>query len=244
MNLPYELKKLAMKPYTAWRRWRQGEQDPFMKAALELHYYRPAFYRFIGAFLQNRHILHEAALTENSVALDVGAYRGDWSREIFERYGCGIYAFEPNPETFRELEAATENRWQNLPYGLSDRTEEVRFSLKGMGSSAFNRGNEEDKLAHTPAQLKAVDQAWGDLGLEQVDLMKINIEGGEFPLLERMEETGLLAMVDTYLIQFHEWYPGAYRRRRRIRHALAKTHQLVWDYHFVWERWERKPVTG
>ena len=174
----------------------------------------------------------------------MGAYRGDWSREIFERYGCGIYAFEPNPETFRELEAATENRWQNLPYGLSDRTEEVRFSLKGMGSSAFNRRNEEDSLERTPAQLKAVDQAWCDLGLEQVDLMKINIEGGEFPLLERMEETGLLAMVDTYLIQFHEWHPGAYRRRRRIRHALAKTHQLVWDYHFVWERWERKPVTG
>ena len=40
-------------------------------------------------------------------------------------------------------------------------------------------------------------------------------------LLERMAETGLLRAVDTYLVQFHEWHPGAYRRRRGIRRALA-----------------------
>jgi hypothetical protein len=70
--------------------------------------------------------------------------------------------------------------------------------------------------------------------------MKINIEGAEFPLLERMIETELLKQVDCFMIQFHEWHPGAYHRRREIRKALRKSHKLDWDYHFVWEKWSVK----
>ena len=73
-----------------------------------------------------------------------------------------------------------------------------------------------------------------------VDLMKINIEGSEFPLLERMIDCDLLGEVRCFLIQFHEWHPGAYRRRRRIQRALAKTHTKVWDYPFIWEKWQRR----
>jgi hypothetical protein len=70
--------------------------------------------------------------------------------------------------------------------------------------------------------------------------MKINIEGAEFPLLERMIECNLLRKVDCFLIQFHEWHPGAYKRRRKIRKALSESHRLVWDYHFIWEKWVLK----
>lgn len=70
--------------------------------------------------------------------------------------------------------------------------------------------------------------------------MKINIEGGEFELLERMAEVDLLPKVDTFLIQFHEAVRGSHRRRRRIRKALAKTHRNTWDYYFAWERWDRQ----
>jgi hypothetical protein len=69
--------------------------------------------------------------------------------------------------------------------------------------------------------------------------MKINIEGGEYELLSRMAETGLMPKVDTYLIQFHEWMRGSHSMRREIRRELAKTHRPTWDYRFIWERWDR-----
>ncbi len=50
----------------------------------------------------------------------------------------------------------------------------------------------------------------------------------------------MLPDVRLFLIQFHEWLPGAYYRRWKIRSKLRKTHRLKWDYHFVWECWERK----
>ena len=88
-------------------------------------------------------------------------------------------------------------------------------------------------------EIAAVDRIWDELKLGQVDLMKINIEGAEFPLLDKMIKADLLNKVDCYMIQFHEWHPGAYRKRRRIREELSKTHRLEWEYYFVWEKWVR-----
>ena len=59
----------------------------------------------------------------------------------------------------------------------------------------------------------------------------------QFPLLEKMIEADLLRNVDCFMIQFHEWHPGAYGRRKKIQKELSKTHRLLWDYHFVWEKW-------
>jgi len=88
-----------------------------------------------------------------------------------------------------------------------------------------------------------IAQCWERLCLERVDLMKINIEGAEYALLERMIETGLTERVGSFMIQFHEWHPGAYRRRRKVRQALAETHSSVWNYDFVWEKWDRREST-
>jgi hypothetical protein len=101
----------------------------------------------------------------------------------------------------------------------------------------FFDGNEKKGVPSVEVQIKDIDNAWKSLALNHVDLMKINIEGAEFPLLERMIEMDLLQNVGCFLIQFHEWHPGAYHRRKNIRKALSKTHRLVWDYHFVWEKW-------
>jgi FkbM family methyltransferase len=236
----YQLKKALMTPYTSYMRRTKGEQDKFMRAALELHYYRPAFFRFIAATVKNRDILHQADLGADSIVLDVGAYFGHWSRRLYDLYGCQIYAFEPVPGTYRRLLKESSGNWNCQPYGLGERTEQTRFSLNSMGASAFELGRRDRSPKYTTVDLRDISEVWRELDLDRVDLMKINIEGGEFPLLERMADTELLGKVNSFLIQFHEWHPGAYHRRRRLRRRLRKTHQLQWDYPFVWEYWKRK----
>lgn len=239
---PYELKKMLMLPRKLYMRRREKLEPGFMRSALELHYYRPAFYKWLGARSRDENILHTADLDENSVVLDVGAYIGEWAQDMRQRYNCTIHAFEPEPRNYRQLEkrTASDERILAHGYGLGDRDETVRMSLEFLGSTAFGeiegvRGKDWDE-----ARIRDVATLWPDLGLDRVDMMKVNIEGGEFPLFERMIECDLLGSVDCYLIQFHEWHPGAYRRRRRIQKALARTHRLEWDYHFVWEKWVRR----
>ena len=75
--------------------------------------------------------------------------------------------------------------------------------------------------------------------IDEIDLIKINIEGGEFELLERMFEQGLVAKCKNIQIQFHDFFPEAKSLRQDIRERLKETHHLTYDYYFVWENWER-----
>lgn len=238
---PYNLKKAVLYPYTAYKRHRENLESGFLKSALDLHYYRPTFYQWLNAINADGDLLHEANLNSDSLVLDVGAYFGQWAEEMVQRYNCRILAFEPDPINFGKLQQSALRNPSISPmeFGLSDRNELARMSLEFLGSTIYT----DDKSSQTgnwaEVEIRDIKNVWQDLGLERVDLMKINIEGAEFPLLERMIETGLLAKVDTYLIQFHEWHPGAYRRRKKIRRALEKNFRPVWDYHFIWEKWEK-----
>ncbi|MGC1507625.1 FkbM family methyltransferase [Ketobacter sp.] len=231
-----------MKPRTLIMRHKEKHLTGFTKAALELHYYRPSLYKFYRAEENNPHLLHEADLGPESLVLDVGAYNGDWAKKLIKRYNPTVLAFEPDPGNYNALKKK-ESEYPKLtaiPYGISDKNEASEIQLSHMGSSIFDIPNASGELKTATIQLHAVDTVWKDLDLKKVSLMKINIEGGEFPLLERMIDTDLIKEVESFMIQFHEWHPGAYHRRRKIRKALAKTHNCVWDYHFVWEKWDRK----
>ncbi len=238
----YTLKKLALSPYTSYMRYRERESTGFIKSALELHYYRPAFYRFIQAKIEQPDILHAHSLGPDSIVLDVGAYTGQWAEKILQSYQCRVYAFEPNPQTFVQLAEKSKQfpGLETLNYGLGGESMTAEITLRGLGSTVFDSREVDRSSAREQATILSVDEAWDSLALDRVKLMKINIEGAEFDLLERMIESELLDKVDCFMIQFHEWHPGAHLRRRRIRRVLARTHQLDWDYHFVWEKWTRR----
>jgi FkbM family methyltransferase len=237
----YEIKKALLYPRTLYMRNKEKVLTGFIKTALELHYYRPSFYDFIAATVVNKNILHEANLDENSVVIDVGAFTGEWTQHIVERYNPTIYAFEPDPINYKQLQekAATNSKLIPLFYGIGDTNEKVKISLKGLGSSIFKEADKTDNIKTAITEIKSIECVWQELELTTVDLMKINIEGAEFPLLEKMIEEDLLKNVDSFMIQFHEWHPRAYSRRKRILKELSKTHKMVWDYNFVWEKWDR-----
>jgi len=235
----YQIKKAVLWPRTMFMRWKYRNSSGPMKAMLELHYYRPALLEFVGATLFNKHLLHEADLSANSVVVDVGAFTGSWAQHIVDRYNPTIFAFEPNPRSFESLvaKAAVNPKLHALQYGLGDKDVTVEFTLNGLGSSMCDERSGHAGMERIKVEIAAVDRVWSELDLGRVDLMKINIEGAEFPLLDKMIETGLLENVNCFLIQFHEWHPGAYKKRRQIHAELSRTHRLEWDYHFVWEKW-------
>jgi len=228
-----------MYPRKVYMRHKENLEPGFMRSAMELHYYRPAFYKWLGAISANRNLLHEVAIDSNSVVLDAGAYTGEWAQEIMNRYNPTIHAFEPDPRNYKQLEKKTHSNSRLIPYnfGLGEKNETVRMALEHLGSSIFSDTSGKKGVPWAEVQIKDIAETWQALSLDRVEFMKINIEGAEFPLLERMIETDLLKKVDCFMIQFHEWHPGAYGRRRKIRKELSKTHRLVWDYHFIWEKW-------
>jgi len=238
----YQIKKVVMYPRKLYMRRKENLEPGFLRSALELHYYRPAFYKWMAAISANGGLLHEANIDSNSVVLDAGAYTGEWAQEIMDRYNPTIHAFEPDPRNYRQLEKRAQVNSRLVPYnfGLGDKNERVRMTQEFLGSAAITAAGEKKGVPSVEVEIKDIADIWKSLAFGRIDLMKINIEGAEFPLLERMIATDLLQSVNCFMIQFHEWHPGAHRRRRKIRKTLRKTHRLEWDYHFVWEKWVLK----
>jgi FkbM family methyltransferase len=246
----YRTKRWLLRPLTARRRRRARDFGPHMHAMLEAHDYRPAMLRFVEATRRQPDILVDVDLPGTAVVLDVGAYEGTWSRAVLDRAAARgaepprIHAFEPVPAAVtmfrRALGSAASVELH--PFGLGGRDRHQTMSVSGHGSSLYVDPAAPSVLATADVELRDIDGVLTELGVERVDLVKINIEGGEYELLDRMHDTGWLARTGTLIIQFHEFAPDAYRARRRNRRQLAQTHRCTWDYPWVYERWDPRPT--
>jgi FkbM family methyltransferase len=174
-------------------------------------------------------------LRPESVVLDVGGYRGDWAAQVCDRFGCTVHVFEPIAEFADGLRRRFAGRAGVTvhAFGLAGRTREERFTLAADGSSSL-RGGEGPV-----SRLSAASEVFDALGLARVDLMKVNIEGGEYELIEHLLDRGLIARIERLQVQFHDFVPDAARRMRELQARLARTHALEWQYEFVWESWRR-----
>lgn len=235
----YAAKKALLAPRTARRRRAAGEMADTTRQIFELSYYSDATFGFLEATMENPEILVDADLDEQSVVLDVGAFVGQWCEKVAHRYGATVHAFEPAPQAVAALERrlGDDPRIVAHAVGLGARDETLAMEIHGPGSTVYTGGSVDGDLEQV--ELRDVAAVLDDLDVDRVDLMKVNIEGGEYDLFDRLIETDWLPRIRTVLIQFHEWHPGAYRRRFRIRRALARHHDEVWNYPWIWEKWQR-----
>jgi FkbM family methyltransferase len=178
-------------------------------------------------------------LTPQSIVLDVGGYEGGWAHEIDSRYGCTIHVFEPVPEfaeNIRQRFAGRPNIHIHV-FGLSDRTSNATIFLDKDSTSVHkSRGTPIPILLRNPAEVLAEL----NLANRDIDLIKINIEGSEYELLPHLVDTGLISRLRDIQVQFHDFVPNASERMQNVHDQLSKTHDLTWQYRFVWDNWRRK----
>lgn len=179
-------------------------------------------------------------LTCQSTVFDVGGHRGYFVREIIARYDPHAYVFEPVPEFCEQLvkQFRLNPKIKICDYGLSNVDSVTHMTIADEDSSIYMAGDTQ-----TTVRLRDIQTVVRELGIKQIDLIKINIEGGEYVLLQRMLETGLVSICENIQIQFHRFYPYSQKLRFEIRAALQETHFATYDYPFVWENWRKRPVS-
>lgn len=235
----FKLKKVLLYPYVCIQRRIQRNREHQERMVLEVFNYSPQIFRF----LKKVELLYNHALDRDSLVIDVGGFTGEWAREMQRRYNPKMHVFEPNPNMLVHLNEAflKSETVQVHTYGLSDRDSATVLLLKGPGSSVYKHpGIKEGNHATASIQLRNIETVFDELAIKRVQLFKINIEGGEYPLLYRMLDLNLTARCEQILVQFHEWYPWARWHRWNIGRKLRKTHKRVWCYPFIWEKWVLK----
>lgn len=180
-------------------------------------------------------------LNTKSIVFDVGGYIGDYSEEINKKFGCKVYLFEPVPTFFNICSRRFRDNKSIvcLKYGLSSHSNFIDICLDDNASSfkRFNPGHEIQK-----AELKDICEVFNEFKLKKIDLIKINIEGGEFDLLPAIINSGLINKIEFIQIQFHNFIKDSNNKRDEIRESLKKTHEEIWCYDFVWESWRAKKL--
>jgi FkbM family methyltransferase len=179
-------------------------------------------------------------LNSESIVFDVGGYRGDWCNEIVLKYDCYIHVFEP-VKLYAQLikdRFILNDKVKVNDFGLSDKTIETVFCVSEESSSVFKLQNKS--YLNEAVILRDIYEYISKNSIVTIDLMKINIEGGEFSLLNRIIDTGLISKIDNIKVQFHSFVKNAESQRIMIQNKLRKTHQITYNYPFVWENWERK----
>lgn len=173
-------------------------------------------------------------LGPDSLVLDLGGYKGDWTAEISQRYGANVMVFEPIQGFHEQIcsRFATNPKVRPFQFGLGARDEVLEMHHSADGTGAFVKGQAEQvKLVEASRFLR-------EQGVQRIDLLKINIEGGEYELLEHLIATGEIARVRRLQVQFHDFVPDAIARRARLVEQLSRTHRQNWCFYFVWEEWE------
>jgi hypothetical protein len=119
--------------------------------------------------------------------------------------------------------------------GLAGATRDGSIRVGGVGSSVLDRPGRDGREA--AIRLVSAADFLREHGIEEVALAKINIEGGEYELLEHVLDAGLAPRFRDLQVQFHDFVPQADERMRAIQARLAATHELTWQERFVWENW-------
>jgi FkbM family methyltransferase len=149
-------------------------------------------------------------------------------------YDCSIQIFEP-VETFASRIEARFSRQKKIVvhrFGLSSETGNAQIYLAGDATSIFKASSECREV-----RLVKASDFFEREAISRVDLMKINIEGGEYDLLEHLLDCRLTRVIANIQVQFHNVVPNAEGRMNKIQERLRATHSLTYQYPFVWENW-------
>jgi FkbM family methyltransferase len=178
-------------------------------------------------------------LYPESVVFDIGGYRGDFTEKIFKTHFCTVFLFEPI-KTFYDICSLRFQGNKKITchnFGLSSDNGEFIIRNEGSASSLLSNCSIGEKI-----EIVDISKYIQENTIDNIDLMKINVEGAEYDILSRLIETGLIKKCNYLQIQFHDFVENATEKRNYLREKLSLTHKESWCFPFIWESWERIEV--
>lgn len=187
---------------------------------------------------------HRYDLGENAVIFDCGGYDGEWANKMALMYpSASIYIFEVVPSYC----AALNDRFSGnknihvFDFGLGKSDGSIDIAVDGVASSEFL--TKEDTKSVT-GRIKKFGSFIHEHDLHQIDLLKMNIEGGEYDLLISILDDNFALNCLNIQVQFHNYGQWCVEKRELIRKRLKVTHFLTYDFAWNFENWQKKNNLG
>lgn len=178
-------------------------------------------------------------LVTSPVIFDLGGYKGDWVKEALNRFSNPqIYVFEPVKEFYEHIKSRYQS-YKNVKvynFGLSADDQALEISVNGNKSSFMHDGNKE------VVRVINIKNFLIEENIFHVDLIKINIEGAEYELLEYLTKQPEITIFKNYLIQFHPFVDNYQVKKEDICNRLSQYFDRKFNYEMVFEGWTIKKL--
>jgi len=170
------------------------------------------------------HHIWPAPLTKDSVVVDAGAHRGEFSAEMSRRFGCRCHLVEANPRLVETLSITGAESITTAALAGRDGRGRLHVSENPEASGLFDAGS-----ATTSVEVETISLAtfMRRLGLTRIDLLKLDIEGAEFDLIASTPNQ-ILQRINQITVEFHDFKP-AFRNRELFEKARSRLESMGFD---------------
>jgi FkbM family methyltransferase len=143
------------------------------------------------------------------VVFDVGANAGDYAKEVLALAAdVDLHCFEPSEEARRALETRVAGRAHVHPFGLGSKDERAVMFGDARGSglmSVYPRRLVHHGLEAAPqgeVLLRRLDDVATEVGVERIDLLKLDVEGHELAVLKGAGDLLVDGKIDAIQFEF------------------------------------------
>lgn len=133
-----------------------------------------------------------------------------FDQSLIECYGCTCHAFDPTPKSIAWVQRNIHtSQFVFHPWALADSDGTLRLyppkNPSHVSASLFKLSDKNGE--YFDAECYTLQNIMARLGHESVSVLKMDIEGAEYPVIANLIETGAIDRIDQLLIEFHHWQP-------------------------------------
>lgn len=154
------------------------------------------------------HCVALGQLDQNSVVYSAGLGLDiTFDEQLINKYGLEIHGFDPTPKSIKYLtENGLPDSFSLHEYGISNRNGTQTFHIpinpEHISHSTTNHRNTSTEAIEVA--MKTLTATMEELGHESIDLLKMDIEGSEYDIIDEICREGIL--VKQILIEFHHHF--------------------------------------
>lgn len=180
-------------------------------------------------------IFKNIILNKDSVIIDGGGFNGEFTDEILKKNFHKIYIYEPDTNFYNDLQKKYkfEKKVEILNLALFNNDQIITLSENSNASSIMENSEYGTKV-------KAADISKEFEKYENIDLLKLNIEGAEYDVISRLIETQEIDKVKYLLVQFHKEHDLDGSKFEKINLEILKNYNIVFNYKYIWSLFIRK----
>ncbi len=170
-------------------------------------------------------------INQNSIVYSFGIGKDiSFDKTIISKHGCKVYGFDPTPKSIEFIHSLKPNPlFAFYPFGISIKTGPEEFNLpknkKGVSGSMAEHAFVDlyDKIT---VEMKTLSDIMQDLGHEHIDVLKIDIEGSEYDVVESIMQ--LEVPIKQILIEFHDRFfdTEEYKSKKLVESLSAKGYKV------------------